>query len=544
MYDQCNEEIDDCGAVRVLIIYDDYDGPWNYGPLYANMVANIIGHWGAQYNFIEGGDYLDGDIENYDYGIYVGTVYANALSPDFLQDVVDKVRPVFWMNYNLFEITWDPLYAGYDWGFEVPSIVVESDYLKVLYKGKTFDRHELYKEYNVATITDPARAEVKAWLQSNSGAGEDVPYIIAGDGLWYCADNALTWLTDANRYVVFADLLGEFLGMPAIQEKMAMLRFEDVSPVETDIKTFRSLAQQLADLNVKFSVGVIPVFIDPTGEYYGEPVEIRLTDDPELVDFLHELEDDFDAELILHGYTHQYDGVTGDDWEFWEEVGNTPIPGDSVEWVQGRLDAALAECNAAGIYPTVWETPHYSASQLDYNVFYDNYDFGYERTRVYNNFDSNPELVIVRDVKKRTKWTPEISSATRQYKLMPVDWMRKREFLSGGTVRVSDTKTDDPGDENVYILQYMHTFSYKSIYGNAWIPENMDYLDPSWSLPGNLLDKSDKYSVLAEPISSFFFHHFYPKEMLFETVTGLINQGYNFVSIDELLNFYQVQRKK
>ena len=527
-----------------MIIYDDYDGPWNYGPLYANMVANIIGHWGADYNFIEGGDYLDGDIENYDYGVYVGTVYANTLSPDFLQDVVDKVRPVFWINYNLFEITWDPLYAGHDWGFDFTRVQVESDYLQVEYKGKIFDRHELYQEYNLATITDPARAEVKAWLQSISGVGEDVPYIIAGDGLWYCADNALTWLTDANRYVVFADLLGEFLGMPDLQDKMAMLRFEDVSPAETDIDTFRTLAQYLSNLNIRFTVGVIPKFVDPTGEYFGEPVEITLSEDPELVDFLHELVDDYGAELILHGYTHQYDGVTGDDWEFWEEINNTPIPGDSVEWVQGRIDAAVAECNAVGIYPTVWETPHYSASQLDYEVIYDNFDLAYERTRVYNNFNSNPELVIDRDLPNDDNWFEVEHRITPQSEPMQVRQMRKREFLSGGAVQVNNDGMDDPGDEDVYILQYMHTFSYKSIYGNAWIPENMDYLDPAWSFPEDLLAKSDKYSVLAEPVSSFFFHHFYDSDMLYDTVQGMISQGYQFVSVTDLLNHYGIQRKK
>jgi len=74
---------------------------------------------------------------------------------------------------------------------------------------------------------------------------------------------------------------------------------------------------------------------------------------------------------VMHGYTHQYaqmrnpyTAVSGDDYEFWNYVANSPVAEDSVDWVTGRLSAGLAELQNNGYSTSIWETPHYQASAI------------------------------------------------------------------------------------------------------------------------------------------------------------------------------------
>jgi uncharacterized protein YdaL len=522
-------------AGSVLILFDDYDGDWDYGPLYANMAANLVDHYGYDYRFLDATKYVAGDLLDYDAGIYIGTIYANPLSEDFLSDVANKVRPVFWVNYNIWQVLWGLSWGGgysdvIDWGFTYNFGAWGTDYFDVEYNGQKFRRHELYHEVQVMAVTDPTRADVKASFVSDSDPANMVPYIVAGDGLWFCADNPFAWAMDASPYAVFSDALGEFLDATAPPSQRALVRLEDLAPGIADLAAIKKVGRYFKRQRIPFSFGVIPVFKDPTGAYFGYPVEIPLSEDPEFVAVIKKLQK-WGGKLIMHGYTHQYDLASGDDWEFWEEIGNTPIPGDSTQWAQGRVDAALAEFAAVGLTPEIWETPHYSASQVDYEVFYDNFDYGYERTRAYNNFDSNSQFLINRKSSSsrpnRTLFYPRIRGAEH----LTLDEIRSADFLQAG---VEQSHSKAAGDEDVYILQYL-TFLGKSIYGNVWIPENVGYLDPELFSAADLLSVSKKYTALNEPVASFFYHIDYPIRMLKDVIKGMRGQGYTFVSVDSLI---------
>src|SRR5204863_2582673 len=96
------------------------------------------------------------------------------------------------------------------------------------------------------------------------------------------------------------------------------------------------------------------------------PYELRLRDAPQVVAALKYLEEKGGVP-VEHGYTHQwdggrnpYDGVTGDDVEFFrvteDENGRLrdlgPLPGDtSTAWTDYRLVAAQREFAAAGLDP-------------------------------------------------------------------------------------------------------------------------------------------------------------------------------------------------
>lgn len=77
------------------------------------------------------------------------------------------------------------------------------------------------------------------------------------------------------------------------------------------------------------------------------------------------------AEIVMLGYTHRYSnmrnkytGVSGDDYEFWNIVANTPVAEDSTQWALGRYRAGLNELLLNGYNPVAWEAPRYHASPL------------------------------------------------------------------------------------------------------------------------------------------------------------------------------------
>jgi uncharacterized protein YdaL len=77
------------------------------------------------------------------------------------------------------------------------------------------------------------------------------------------------------------------------------------------------------------------------------------------------------GELVMHGFTHQYGkkknpntAVSGDDYEFWDIVENTPVAEDSASWALGRMNNGLTDMKALGYNPIAWEAPHYETSAI------------------------------------------------------------------------------------------------------------------------------------------------------------------------------------
>jgi uncharacterized protein YdaL len=57
-------------------------------------------------------------------------------------------------------------------------------------------------------------------------------------------------------------------------------------------------------------------------------------------------------------------GVSGDDYEFWNIVDNTPVQEDSTAWAYGRMNNGLTDMRALGWSPVAWEPPHYQTSAI------------------------------------------------------------------------------------------------------------------------------------------------------------------------------------
>src|SRR5262249_12699305 len=189
------------------------------------------------------------------------------------------------------------------------------------------------------------------------------------------------YTSETDRYLVFADLLFDALAPQTPERHRALVRLEDINP-RTDPAELRAAADYLRSQGIPFGFGVSPYYRDPQGREDG-PHELRLSDAPQLVSALKYLQRSGGV-LAGHGYTHQwdgasnpYDGITGDDVEFYRVTESRdgalhqlgPLPGDSTTWAEHRIVAANRAFEAAGLEPPrIFEFPHYTASAADYRA--------------------------------------------------------------------------------------------------------------------------------------------------------------------------------
>ena len=106
----------------------------------------------------------------------------------------------------------------------------------------------------------------------------------------------------------------------------------------------------------------------------------------------------------MHGYTHQYGniknphtGVSGDDYEFWNIVTNTPVAEDSTSWALGRLNAGVFDLVNNGFLPVAWEAPHYQGSALSSKAASTVFNTTYQRVVYYTADTPNLTASVSKD---------------------------------------------------------------------------------------------------------------------------------------------------
>ncbi len=240
----------------------------------------------------------------------------------------------------------------------------------------------------------------------------------------------------------------------------ALIRIEDINPT-SDPDELRKIVKYLHENNIPFSVGFVPVYIDPQNR-----TEYHLDDYPKLWAFLKQIPS-MGGSFVLHGYTHQYRGVTTDDYEFWDEVLDKPVRKDSVEYASNRIEKSLKECFADGIYPLVWETPHYCASKNDYVAIRKYFSVCYDRRNVMD------------------------ALGTDQY----------------------------------------YPYDLTDQYGQRVIPENLGYVDVSSPDARPIIEGARLNLKVRDGYASFFYHPFVDLSYLKEIVKSFKDMNYTFVSI-------------
>lgn len=316
--------------------------------------------------------YRKGDYKDYDVIVYYGVDYQQPPPLDFLDDIANgeeiTKKRVVWIGYHLDRLE----EIRKDLGFQFAEQVSASQEARLVYTYSNTDYTLRNIERTFVSVTDSDLARVHATISGR-------PVIVSskhrerpenGEYFYYFGFHPTAFVLPSGAHLVFLDILNEVYGIN--RGKVALVRLEDIHP-QSSISALLAVTNYLKGEKVPFTLGVIPFYVDGldrvsiTGESaFRTAVKQALLNG---------------GEVVVHGATHQFDGKTGDDWEFWDEKTNKPIGG--AEYAEQRVKMALQEIQNAGLAPhTVgWETPHYQASDAHYAVFERYFGFLFEPHR-------------------------------------------------------------------------------------------------------------------------------------------------------------------
>ncbi len=448
---------------RVLILFEGQDVPSNLARGDARELGMLLGHFETRTKIQGVETYTPGEIANADITFFIGFSKHYEPPDRFLKDVYASKKQFVWMNTG-FDRFAEAYNLSSRYGFNFLSFDTSYHFDVVRAGTQTFAKGE--PNLNLVGITDAQKAEVVATAYSTS-ARREYPYMVRSGSFLYIADSPFASATETDRYIYFADMLHDLLGQPHQELHRALLRIEDVDVFESPSR-LRDIADLMYSKGVPFLVGVIPFFVDPD-----QGIRISLSDKPEFVDAIHYMVSR-GATIVMHGITHQYMGVTAVDFEFWDGSTDKKIKSDSKEYVEKKMRAGLEECWKNNIYPLVWETPHYTASQLDYSVF------------------------------------PEFFSTAMEQRLVL---------------------------DNSDYSQYFPYIIEKDLFGQRIIPENLGYipLDSNADVEENavrqLLNGAKAQLAVRDGFASCFIHPFIDLKYMEEYVDGVLNLGYTFMDV-------------
>ncbi len=455
----CARDISD---KSVLVLCEGKDEAENLARGDARQLGALLGHFHTTSVIKCADDYQAGEMAAYDVVFFIGFTAGCSPPQVLMKDAAERAKTLVWLNTGMVAFNARfPSAALY--GFEPLRVETEGDYSTVQYGAQTFTREE--SNLTITNVLDPDKCRVVATVSGQNGTA---PYILRSGDFWYFADSPFAYATEEDRYLLFADLLHVILREDHPTSHRAIVRIEDVHPLE-DPDRLRAVADLLNSERVPFLIALVPYYVDPT-----QGVRVSLSDKPDFVDAIHYMVR-LGGTVVLHGVTHQYKGVTASDFEFWDDKTNKPIKEDSADYVRKKLNAGLGECFRNGIYPVAWETPHYMASQIDYDA-------------VSTVFSSAIEQRLAIDAPDYCQYFP-------------------------------------------YIIE-------RDLHGQKIYPENLGYVPYDTSNPDaaseqveKMLEYAKKNLYVRDGFASFFYHSFIPLENLRELVEGIKGMGYTFFDL-------------
>lgn len=452
-------------AKNVLIVVEGATSLKNYAMGDGRQLATLLGHFQTTTRIIGVREYQRGDVQRYDYVFYVGFHASNPVPGIFADDVLKTSTPLIWLNTGFREFSLRPE-AKAKYGFVVSRFDSTSVFTSVRSRGQVFSKGE--PNLNIIEITNRQQVEVLATAASGK-TRQEVPYMVRSGNLLYVGDSPFASAAETDRYILFADMLHDILHEEHDTSHTALIRIEDVSPMDNPGR-LREIADLLSARGVPFLVGVIPFYVDP-----GQGIHVSLSDKPDLVDALKYMVQN-GGTIVMHGVTHQYKGVTAMDYEFWDESTNGPIRDETVEGIQRKLDMGIQEFMRNGLYPMVWETPHYAASFRLYQTIARYFNTAMEQRLAIEDFDYS-------------------------------------QFFP-------------------YVIE-------RDLFGQRIFPENLGYipLDPdkekSRGYVRSVIEKARGALAVRDGFAACFFHEFLDLDLLTELVDGIQSLGYEYMDMRE-----------
>ena len=441
----------------------------------ARQLYNLLGHFNTAVTIEASKQYAANDIKKFDIIFYVGYHDGAQPSPVFENDILKTDKTVIWLNSGLSSLEKREDFKK-KYGFEVNQIDKSKSFNSVKSGVKNFtrDMNEIY----TVQVYDKKAVNILATAHSDK-LHKDIPYIVLSNKFYYVADIPFLNATETDRYLLFSDMLHEMVGENHPENHHAIVRIEDITPLDNPNK-LHDIADILSERNIPFMVGVVPFYVNPQ-----EGRRVALSERPEMVDALKYCVEN-GGTIVMHGVTHQYRGVTADDFEFWDGGNNKPIEDENSEDISAKIESGINEFFKNGIYPMVWETPHYTASILSYQNIVKYFSTSVEQRLVTENFDFG---------------------------------------------------------------QYFPYEINRDIYGQKIYPEYLGYVplspkkDTSELYAKKIIEASKSSRYVRDGYASFFFHSFLDLDLLKEIVDGISKEGYTFYDMRQSKNWVKMKDK-
>lgn len=520
-------------STSTLVLYDQpLEAPYQFlSEYYATQMGTLASH-SSRVTVLPVSDYAAGLAGGFNAVIYTGSTYDQAFPRAFVDDVLTGDVPVLWSGFNIWQLTANDadrkaFVARYGWDAATSYIDSQDTVTQVRYNDQDLSRNPLNKGGIVAPhITSPQDVTVLGTAQcSSNGAvkdcapiaqttGSSFPWAVRSGNLTYIGEIPLAYMSETDRYLALADLVLDLVNPQAPASLTAAVRLEDVSP-GSDPDELRASIDVMVSRGVPFQIALVPVYDDPKGTYNnGVPQHLTLVDTPELVEVLKYAVDN-GGTLVQHGTTHQYGTLTNpysatstDDFEFirswctavpdpasaqvpctkdtYVQIGGA-LPEDSQQWASQRVAEGRRIIEEVGLpLPTVFETPHYAATDASYRGMGEHYTTRYERG-----------------------------------------------LFHAGLL------TGRQGGARDYVGQ-LFPYTVTDPYGTRVLPENLGNYEPeSFSqhparYPADLIKAARANKVVTQANASFFFHPYYDSAVLAEIIDGIKAEGYTFVPATEL----------
>jgi len=324
--------------------------------------------------------YRSGLYKDFDVLIYYGVDYQQPPPPGLITDIFEgegiTEKKVIWIGYHIEKVN---AYIQRLYGLSYADFTSDVEPVNLLYADTGTDYKLFAADRIFVEVINPELVKVRAEVDEQPiiVSAKHTYYSEGGECFYYVGFHPTAYLVPLGAHLVFTDILNEVYGIE--RGKIALVRLEDVNAF-TDPETLLSVTSYLKSEGIPFTLGLIPVYRD------GKGTEIRLSQSRQFRMLIKMALLD-GGELVLHGASHQYDGQTALDFEFWDEKNGVPVDGRA--YAEQRVNEALREIELSGLHPYLagWETPHYPGSYRDtysaaskeaYNVFEKYFDLLYE----------------------------------------------------------------------------------------------------------------------------------------------------------------------
>lgn len=349
----------------ILVLVDRLPSKAEFAADRARQVAIGMSHFSSHTSW----DYVDtSPIEKVKQAfavVYLGINGTSRLAPSALARL-RAARRLIVSEYHLRDIrnsgtAFEDIAGGYP--------VRMPDGTTVAYRGHAFP--VTFFEFLAFRIQSPARVVAEYVLPDRSRS----PFIIVDKGAMF-VNGPLSFMVGNNLHgdmLTACDAIAMFLGIAPNTAPIAMLRLEDVSSIASAWQLW-TVVYYLWQAHVPYGIGVIPDL--QTRDGYGG----ALRDNWALV-FVLRWAQAHGATIILHGLHHCCSSADAEGYEFWDADRNAPIGHDSAKWMRATIAQGLDDETSLGLRPTIWETPHYSASPTDYGVVSEFFSTAWELRR-------------------------------------------------------------------------------------------------------------------------------------------------------------------